>query len=139
MPRAALFYTREEIGLRIAGWYMCSAIAGAFGGLVAFGVQHAHTVLANWRLLFLVEGIPSILLGMLALVVLPDRPEETVLFTDREREVATERMNRGGKADVGRTVQKSTSTPCGSGNLRADLRGWCRTEHIPMAFRDWKV
>ncbi|KAM5533771.1 hypothetical protein V8D89_012546 [Ganoderma adspersum] len=114
----SLFYTREEIGLRIAGWYMCSAIAGAFGGLVAFGVQHAHTALANWRLLFLVEGIPTMFLGMLALVVLPDRPEETILFTAREREIAVERMNRGGRADVGRMLQK---------------------KHIPMAFRDWKV
>ncbi len=103
----ALFYTREEIGLRIAGWTMCSAVAGAFGGLIAFGVQHAHTALANWRLLFLVEGIPSILLGVLALTVLPDRPEETVLFTEREREIAVERMNRGGRADVGRRLQKS--------------------------------
>ncbi|PIL23415.1 MFS general substrate transporter [Ganoderma sinense ZZ0214-1] len=119
-PRCpALFYTRGEIGLRIAGWYMCSSIAGAFGGLIAFGVQHAHTVLANWRLLFLVEGIPTILLGMLALVVLPDRPaEETALFTEREREIAVERMNRGGKADVGRVVQR---------------------KHISMAFRDWKL
>ncbi|KAI1787542.1 MFS general substrate transporter [Ganoderma leucocontextum] len=114
----SLFYTRGEIGLRMAGWTMFSAVAGAFGGLIAFGVQHAHAVLANWRLLFLVEGIPSILLGVLALVVLPDRPEETVVFAEREREIAVERMNRGGGADVGRTLQK---------------------KHIPIAFQDWKV
>ncbi|KAM5533765.1 hypothetical protein V8D89_012540 [Ganoderma adspersum] len=114
----SLFYTREEIGLRIAGWTMCTAVAGAFGGLIAFGVQHAHTVLANWRLLFIVEGIPTIFLGMLALAVLPDRPEETVLLTERERELAVERMNRGGRADVGRRLQK---------------------KHILLAFRDWKV
>ncbi|PIL23420.1 MFS general substrate transporter [Ganoderma sinense ZZ0214-1] len=114
----SLFYTREEIGFRIAAWTMCTAIAGAFGGLIAFGVQHAHTVLANWRLLFIVEGSPTIFLGMLALVMLPDRPEETGLFTDRERALSVERMNRGGKADVGRTLQK---------------------QHILLAFRDWKL
>ena len=103
-----MFYTREEIGLRIAAWTMCTAIAGAFGGLIAFGVQHAHTVLANWQLLFIVEGSPTIFLGILALAMLPDRPEKNLLFTERERELAVERMNRGGKADVGRTLQKST-------------------------------
>ena len=105
---SALFYTREEIGLRIAGWTMCTAIAGAFGGLIAFGVQHAHTMLANWRLLFIVEGIPTIFFGILALGMLPDKPHDTVLFTGRERELAVERMNRGGRADVRRTLQKST-------------------------------
>nr|VWP00386.1 Transcription factor [Ganoderma boninense] len=114
----SLFYTREEIGLRIAAWFMFSAVAGAFGGLIAFGVQHAHAALANWRLLFLIEGIPSILLGILALVVLPDRPEETMVLTEREREIAVERMNRGGKADVGRVLQR---------------------KHIPIAFQDWKL
>ena len=103
----ALFYTREEFGVRTAAWYMFAAVAGAFGGLIAFGVQHARAAIANWRLLFIVEGIPSILLGLLALVVLPDRPEETSVFTEREREIAVERMNRGGSADVGRVLQKS--------------------------------
>lgn len=87
---------------------MCTFIAGAFGGLIAFGVQHARTVLANWRLLFLLEGIPTILFGLLALVVLPDRPEETAVLTEREREIAMERMNRGGRADAERTLQRST-------------------------------
>ncbi|KAI1794382.1 MFS general substrate transporter [Ganoderma leucocontextum] len=114
----SLFYTREEIGLRMAAWFMFSAVAGAFGGLIAFAVQHAHVALANWRLLFLVEGIPSILLGVLALVVLPDRPEETVVLTEREREIAVERTNRGGRADVGRMLQR---------------------KHIPIAFWDWKL
>ncbi|EJF57327.1 MFS general substrate transporter [Dichomitus squalens LYAD-421 SS1] len=114
----SLFYTREEFGLRTAGWYMFAAVAGAFGGLVAFGIQHVHAAVANWRLLFIVEGIPSILLGILALVILPDRPEETPVLTEREREIAVERMNRGGSADVGRRIQK---------------------KHIPIAFRDWKI
>ncbi len=92
----------------MAAWFMFSAVAGAFGGLIAFGVQHARVALANWRLLFIIEGIPSILLGMLAIAVMPDRPEETVVLTEREREIAVERMNRGGKADVGRMLQRST-------------------------------
>jgi hypothetical protein len=28
---------------------------GAFGGLIAFGVQHAHAAIHSWRILFIVE------------------------------------------------------------------------------------
>ena len=51
----ALFYTKHEIGLRLAYWFGFAAVAGAFGGLVAFGVQHAHVGFENWRLLFIIE------------------------------------------------------------------------------------
>ena len=51
----AFFYTTSEMGLRMAFWFGFAAVAGAFGGLVAFGVEHAHTAIANWRLLFIVE------------------------------------------------------------------------------------
>jgi hypothetical protein len=43
------------MGLRIAYWFGFAAVAGAFGGLVAFGVQHAQSDIANWRLLFIIE------------------------------------------------------------------------------------
>lgn len=90
----------------------------AFGGLIAFGIQNAHVSIAHWRLLFIVEGIPTVLLGLLAMWLLPDRPEETPFLTESERKLQLQRMNRGIKADVGRTVNKA---------------------HIAAAFKDWRV
>ncbi|TBU63609.1 major facilitator superfamily domain-containing protein [Dichomitus squalens] len=136
----SLFYTREEFGFRTASWFMFSAVAGAFGGLIAFGIQHIHAAIASWRLLFIVEGVPSILLGILAFKILPDRPEETSLLTEREREIAVDRMNRGGSADVGRVLQKSMcSDRLLDALLMFLLMTFPRTEHIAIAFRDWKV
>ena len=43
------------MGLRMAYWIGFAAVAGAFGGLIAFGVQHIHATVANWRLLFIIE------------------------------------------------------------------------------------
>lgn len=51
----AFFYTKQELGLRMAYWFGFAAVAGAFGGLIAFGVQHAHAAISNWRLLFIIE------------------------------------------------------------------------------------
>ncbi|KAJ2914794.1 hypothetical protein MD484_g5598, partial [Candolleomyces efflorescens] len=114
----SLFYTKAEMGLRMAYWFGFAAVAGAFGGLIAFGIQHAETSLRHWKLLFIVEGIPPIFLGIATLYVLPNRPESTSIFNDRERKIAIARMNRATRGDVGATVNK---------------------EHIYLAFRDWRI
>ncbi|KAI0738943.1 MFS general substrate transporter [Daedaleopsis nitida] len=114
----SLFYTREEIGVRLATYTGFAAVAGAFGGVLAFSIQNADTGIANWKLLFVVEGLPSITLGVITLLLLPNRPESTSLFNEEERSLALKRASRGGKADIGRVIQK---------------------EHIAMAFKDWRV
>ena len=44
----------------MAYWFSFAAVAGAFGGLIAFGIQQVHASIANWRLLFIVEvGTPA--------------------------------------------------------------------------------
>lgn len=94
----------------MAYWFGFAAVAGAFGGLIAFGIQSippSHISIANWRLLFLVEGVPTILMGFLCMWLLPDRPEETPFLSEGEREVQMERMNRGLRADRGRVVNRS--------------------------------
>ena len=107
-PLTALFYTRDEIGLRIATYNGVAAVAGAFGGLLAFGIQNAHAGIPSWKLLFIVEGVPSVLLGFAAFAFLPNRPEETTMFSEQERKIALERANRRTTADVGRVLQQST-------------------------------
>jgi hypothetical protein len=47
-----------------------------------------------------------VVLGLMTLFFLPDRPESTDFFTEREREVALERMNRSSSGDVGATVNR---------------------------------
>lgn len=107
ISHVALYYTKEEMGLRMAYWFGFAAVAGAFGGLIAYGVQHAHAAIADWRLLFIIEGTPTIVLGVLCMLLLPNRPEETNFFNEEERKLALERINRGLKVDVGRTINKS--------------------------------
>ncbi|TCD71973.1 hypothetical protein EIP91_000105 [Steccherinum ochraceum] len=114
----SFWYTKHEMGVRMAYWFGFAAVAGAFGGLIAFGVQNAHTAIANWRLLFIVEGIPAILMGFIAMMFLPNRPEETSFLNEDERKIQMERQSRGLKADFGRTVNKA---------------------HVIAAFKDWKI
>ncbi|KAI6044007.1 major facilitator superfamily domain-containing protein [Pisolithus marmoratus] len=117
----SLFYTKNELGLRLGYWFGFAAIAGAFGGLIAFGVQLIHFGPNNesdWKLLFLIEGIPAIILGIVTWFALPNRPESTRLFNEREREVALERGARGTKADTGLVINK---------------------KHVIAALTDWRI
>ncbi|KAJ8508292.1 hypothetical protein ONZ45_g9420 [Pleurotus djamor] len=114
----SFFYTRQEIGLRMAIWFGFATVAGAFGGLIAFGIQHASIPFKPWRLLFAVEGIPPILLGLLTLVLLPNRPESTTFFNEDERRIAIARMNRATSGDIGATINRA---------------------HIKAAFLDWRI
>lgn len=50
-----LFYTRGELGLRIALFFGSAVVAAAFSGLLAYGVFHIeHTALKGWQYLFLI-------------------------------------------------------------------------------------
>jgi hypothetical protein len=53
------------------------------------------------------QGTPTILLGLLCLLMLPDRPESTSFLTETERRIAVSRMNRGTRGDVGEVVRRS--------------------------------
>jgi len=39
----------------MAYWFGFATVAGAFGGLIAFGIQHIQSRIANWKILFIVE------------------------------------------------------------------------------------
>jgi ACS family tartrate transporter-like MFS transporter len=82
---------------------LASAIGGPVGGMLLS--LHGHLGLAGWQWLFLAEGLPSVLLGVIVWFVLVDRPAEATWLTSDERDwiithLATERVRR---ADVAET------------------------------------
>jgi MFS family permease len=49
------FYQRGELGMRIAAFYSCNALSGAFSGLISYGVFQAKSHLHGWQILFILE------------------------------------------------------------------------------------
>ncbi|KAJ2162568.1 hypothetical protein GGF46_000571 [Coemansia sp. RSA 552] len=99
----SFFYLRHEQAWRNALFYGSSTFAGAFGGLIAYGVAKnlAHETLAPWRLLFIIEGIPTIVLGLISIMLLPNSPEtlEGWFVTPEEKQAAIDRARTGHNID----------------------------------------
>jgi ACS family tartrate transporter-like MFS transporter len=62
-----------------------SPISGALLSLNGFG-------LAGWQWLFLLEGIPAVILGFVVLYTLPDRPEEARWMAEAEKSALVARL-----------------------------------------------
>ncbi|KZT53031.1 MFS general substrate transporter [Calocera cornea HHB12733] len=103
-----LFYTRREIAKRLGIWF------------ASFGVQHirADGNLHPWKVLFLIEGLPSFVLGFITIWALPDRPDDSDRFTLEEKELVAKRMRRGQAPEAPRSLS------------------W---KHVRMAAIDWKI
>ena len=87
----SFFYLRHELGLRIGIFLSAAPLANTFAGALAYGITSGHSHLANWRLLFLVEGLPTILMAPVAFYFLPDAPDKARFLTAEEKLIAKAR------------------------------------------------
>jgi sugar phosphate permease len=69
---------------------LASAIGGPLGG--ALLTLNGKAGLAGWQWLFLMEGVPSIVLGIVVLLVLTDRPDDATWLSVGERRWLTTRL-----------------------------------------------
>ncbi|KAJ5101632.1 hypothetical protein NUU61_003854 [Penicillium alfredii] len=87
----SFFYRRHELGLRCGLFLSAAPLANTFAGALAYGITSGHAALANWRVLFLVEGLPVCAAALLAWFYLPDSPSAARFLTEEEKEVARAR------------------------------------------------
>ncbi|KAG5941417.1 hypothetical protein E4U53_007409 [Claviceps sorghi] len=86
------FYRRGELARRLALFYAASNMAGAFSGLLAFGVFQIRSGLDAWRYLFLLEGSVTVLFAVSAYCYLPGQAATARFLGDEERRLALRRI-----------------------------------------------
>jgi len=82
-----------EYRARMLAWFLVAIPASTVvGGPISGLILEMNGVLglAGWQWLFIIEGIPATLMGIAALRVLPDRPEDATFLTPEERRLVRE-------------------------------------------------
>ncbi|KAI1179459.1 major facilitator superfamily domain-containing protein [Nemania sp. FL0916] len=90
----SFFFKRRELAFRAAIFISAAPLASAFAGFVAWFILWVGKSLpiASWRLLFLIEGFPSVIVATIAWGVIPDSPETASYLSRRERKIALLRL-----------------------------------------------
>ncbi|KAK3726085.1 hypothetical protein LTR37_000233 [Vermiconidia calcicola] len=88
------WYCRFEVQRRLSVFYSASALAGAFSGILAYGIQHMDGAggLEGWRWIFILEGLLTVAIGSTLHWTLPDSPETATFLQPWEREVLVRRL-----------------------------------------------
>ena len=87
-----IFYLRSwfpaDARARTVAWFMTAAtLSPVVGGPISGALLEAHNPhgLAGWQWMFLMEGIPAIIMGAVVLIYLTDRPEIARWLSEQER------------------------------------------------------
>ncbi|KAH6713467.1 high-affinity nicotinic acid transporter [Leptodontidium sp. MPI-SDFR-AT-0119] len=114
-----LWYPRHETGFRIAFFFSAATAAGAFGGLLAAAIGKMAGLggKAGWSWIFIIEGLITIVVGVLAYFVIVDSPEKARFVTEED------------KAEIRRRIAHDANELADEFDMR----------YVRDALRDWKI
>jgi len=98
------WFPMREQARAVALFMTATALAGVIAGPVSGALLELHGLagLSGWQWLFIVEGLPAVILGILVLRYLPDGPDEAAWLEVDERAALLMRLER----ERGRSTQK---------------------------------
>lgn len=86
MLLSSQYYTRSEQAPRFTFWYMGLGVAQILGGIISFAFQHVHHAsLEGWRIMFLVLGLITAIVGTLTFFFIPDTPIKAKWLSEDEK------------------------------------------------------
>ncbi|EMD30971.1 hypothetical protein CERSUDRAFT_163622 [Gelatoporia subvermispora B] len=97
------YYTKTELPIRIAWFWVSYGMATLVGAFLATGILQLRHVTgkAGWRYLFLIEGVLTLLVGFASFFMMPPGPTQTKAwyrpngwFNEREETVIVNRVLR---------------------------------------------
>ncbi|KAI4163565.1 MAG: hypothetical protein LQ342_002837 [Letrouitia transgressa] len=96
-----------------------AAIAGAVGGLLAYGIGFMDGVAGQrgWRWILIIEGLPTLILGVVTWFLLADSPETAFYLSSQEKELMRIRRER-------QTGQTQSAQELHRRDVLAGLRDW---------------
>jgi ACS family tartrate transporter-like MFS transporter len=88
------FWVPSQARARALAWFLTStALAGVIGSPIAGLLLQVNALgLAGWQWLFLAEGIPTVIFGVVTWFVLADKPRDVDWLSDDEKALLTQRI-----------------------------------------------
>ena len=96
------FYPRSKVAFRHGVFISGAAMANAYGGALAYGITQIKGSLAPWKILFIIEGLPTCVFAIFAWFLIPDSIREAKFLNQREKEIALHMTARNQRIDHGK-------------------------------------
>lgn len=97
-----MWYARSEAQRRFTFFFSSTALAGAFGGLLAsaIGKMSGLRGYSGWRWIFILEGVLTCVVSLALFFMIPTFPEQAKWITEEERAFieAKQRREQGDSA-----------------------------------------
>ncbi|SJL05592.1 related to permease of the major facilitator superfamily [Armillaria ostoyae] len=119
----SMWYSRSEMASRVALFFCAASVAGALSGILAYGISFMDGLVGmeGWRWIFLVEGLMTIVLGLLGpLIILDSTAYCGKWLSDEEKKFLILRQ---------RYTETGPVPP-------AEHFDW---KYVKMAFTDWQM
>lgn len=83
-----MWYKRSEAQKRFSFFFSSTTLAGAFGGILAYGISKmkGDRGYNGWRWVFIIEGCITCVAAFILFFTMPDFPEDSKWLTDEERD-----------------------------------------------------
>lgn len=128
----SMYYRREELLLRQAVFYSSASLAGAFSGLLAAAISKMDGVggYEGWRWIFILEGLATLVAGVVAFFFFPLFPKNATFLTEAERELLLYRVRnsydvqKSDSGNLGESSNVDTEHSDGKRYLVAVLKDW---------------
>lgn len=99
------FYYRHEVAWRTGVFLAFSPLSSAFAGVLAYGITKHKLAIDTWRVLFLVEGLPTVIVGFIGFWAIQNDGRTSWFLTPREKDIAASRsIKQMGSVERGRKV-----------------------------------
>lgn len=126
----SFFYRRDELAFRAALQISAAPLASSFAGSLAYLIVWLgdKSPIDSWRLLFLVEGFPAIIIAVVSWNFVADTPGTAWFLSRRDQKIAQMRLRKEGDQTKTGEEKKQTST------TRMDWQGVAQTLKDPKAY-----
>ncbi|GAA5825360.1 hypothetical protein JCM11251_006950 [Rhodosporidiobolus azoricus] len=89
------WYTRYETQKRMAFFYLTSMVVSGFSNIIGYGMSLLDGThgLRGWRWIFILFGVITISLGIIAIFTIQDFPDKATFLAEDERKLIIDRVN----------------------------------------------